>query len=408
MVTGLPTDDVDDAGRSPDLARAAARPAGGAGRGRRRHRSRTPSAAAAARGRRHRPRSVRAAAGRGRDRPDDAGARAAHRRAHRGRPGRRGAQHAARATSRPSLGARHAASSRSASSSPTPPTSCARRWPRSRATPSCARAVPTTRGAADTALAKVEAEAGRMSALVEDLLLLARLDSGRPLAREPVDLTRLLVEAVADARVLGPDHQWRLDAARGAGRGASATSSGCTRSSPTCSANARRHTPPAPPSPSRAPAPAASPVHDDGPGFPGDWSTARVRAVHPRRQRPHPRRPAAAGLGLVAGRGDRHRPRRHRRPVAAAPGRPASPSPCRPARPHSGLTVRPHGTPSRAHEGCGHGPLDHSGLAVPRFPDRGAKRQGLPAAATLRPPEPRDHPQAVGRSGSGAVANVRA
>ena len=52
-----------------------------------------------------------------------------------------------------------------------------------------------------TALAKVEEEAARMTALVEDLLLLARLDSGRPLAQEPVDLTRLLLEAVEDARV---------------------------------------------------------------------------------------------------------------------------------------------------------------------------------------------------------------
>ncbi|MCW2791473.1 MAG: ATPase, partial [Nocardioides sp.] len=50
-----------------------------------------------------------------------------------------------------------------------------------------------------TALDKVEEESGRMTALVEDLLLLARLDSGRPLDRQPVDLTRLLLEAVSDA-----------------------------------------------------------------------------------------------------------------------------------------------------------------------------------------------------------------
>ncbi|MCX6395885.1 MAG: HAMP domain-containing sensor histidine kinase [Propionibacteriales bacterium] len=61
-----------------------------------------------------------------------------------------------------------------------------------------------------TALNKVETEAGRMSALVEDLLLLARLDAGRPLVSDEVDLTRLLLEAVADARVLAPDHHWRL------------------------------------------------------------------------------------------------------------------------------------------------------------------------------------------------------
>ncbi|WP_104431212.1 sensor histidine kinase [Kineococcus xinjiangensis] len=61
------------------------------------------------------------------------------------------------------------------------------------------------------ALRRVEAEAVRMSGLVEDLLLLARLDAGRPLAREEVDLTMLLLDAVSDARVAGPDHRWRLD-----------------------------------------------------------------------------------------------------------------------------------------------------------------------------------------------------
>lgn len=62
-----------------------------------------------------------------------------------------------------------------------------------------------------TALAKVEEESGRMTSLVEDLLLLARLDSGRPLRSEPVDLTRVLVDAVSDARVLAPDHHWRIE-----------------------------------------------------------------------------------------------------------------------------------------------------------------------------------------------------
>ena len=60
------------------------------------------------------------------------------------------------------------------------------------------------------ALAKVEEESGRMAALVEDMLLLARLDQGRPLEREPVDLTKLLLEAVDDARVVAPDHTWHL------------------------------------------------------------------------------------------------------------------------------------------------------------------------------------------------------
>lgn len=52
---------------------------------------------------------------------------------------------------------------------------------------------------------RIEAEAGRMGGLVEDLLLLARLDEGRPLNRAPVDLADLAADAGADARVLDPD-----------------------------------------------------------------------------------------------------------------------------------------------------------------------------------------------------------
>ncbi len=61
------------------------------------------------------------------------------------------------------------------------------------------------------AMSKVEAEATRMSSLVEDLLLLARLDAGRPLARDDVDLTKLVLETVQDARVVGREHRWGLD-----------------------------------------------------------------------------------------------------------------------------------------------------------------------------------------------------
>ncbi len=61
------------------------------------------------------------------------------------------------------------------------------------------------------AMRRVESETARMTALVEDMLLLARLDSGRPLAVEPVDLSRLVIDAVSDAHVAAPDHHWRLD-----------------------------------------------------------------------------------------------------------------------------------------------------------------------------------------------------
>ncbi|MFD9129923.1 sensor histidine kinase, partial [Kitasatospora sp. NPDC059571] len=60
-------------------------------------------------------------------------------------------------------------------------------------------------------LERIDAEARRMGAIVEDLLLLARLDAGRPLADEEVDLTRLALDGAADARAAGPDHMWRLE-----------------------------------------------------------------------------------------------------------------------------------------------------------------------------------------------------
>ena len=61
------------------------------------------------------------------------------------------------------------------------------------------------------AMGRVESEAGRMTNLVEDLLLLARLDSGRPLERAPVDLTRLCADVISDAHAAGPDQHWTLD-----------------------------------------------------------------------------------------------------------------------------------------------------------------------------------------------------
>jgi two-component system OmpR family sensor kinase len=61
------------------------------------------------------------------------------------------------------------------------------------------------------ALRRVQSESARMTVLVDDLLLLARLDAGRPLEREPVDLSRLAIETTSDARVARSDHRWRLD-----------------------------------------------------------------------------------------------------------------------------------------------------------------------------------------------------
>ncbi|GAB3584248.1 HAMP domain-containing sensor histidine kinase [Leifsonia lichenia] len=59
-------------------------------------------------------------------------------------------------------------------------------------------------------LGRIESEATRMTSLVEDLLLLARLDEGRELDRDPVDLSMLLIDALSDAHAAGPDHTWSI------------------------------------------------------------------------------------------------------------------------------------------------------------------------------------------------------
>jgi two-component system OmpR family sensor kinase len=61
------------------------------------------------------------------------------------------------------------------------------------------------------ALSRVESESARMSELVDELLLLARLDAGRPLASEPVDMTRLVIDVTSDTRVAAGDHRWQLE-----------------------------------------------------------------------------------------------------------------------------------------------------------------------------------------------------
>jgi len=66
-------------------------------------------------------------------------------------------------------------------------------------------------GEIEHALRRVESESARMSVLVDELLLLAQLDAGRPLAQEPVDLTRLAIDATSDARVAAPTHRWLLE-----------------------------------------------------------------------------------------------------------------------------------------------------------------------------------------------------
>ena len=145
-----------------------------------------------------------------------------------------------------------------------------------------------------TALDKVETESARMTGLVEDLLLLARLDSGRPLERTPVDLSRLLLEAVNDARVVDPDHQWRLslpDAPLTVPGDEARLHQVVTN----LLTNARKYTP-AGSTVTVTGTASGFTVHDDGPGFPPDLAPrAFERFVRGDAART---RAGGAGLGL--------------------------------------------------------------------------------------------------------------
>src|SRR6266581_4841048 len=84
-----------------------------------------------------------------------------------------------------------------------------------------APAAPATAGGLtpddlDRIMQRVEKEAARMGLLVEDLLLLARLDQQRPLARQPIDLLSLAADAVHDARLLAPSRTIDLSVQPGA------------------------------------------------------------------------------------------------------------------------------------------------------------------------------------------------
>ena len=143
------------------------------------------------------------------------------------------------------------------------------------------------------ALSRVDAESARMSRLVDDLLLLARLDAGRPLAHEQVDLTRLAIDVTNDARVAGPRHRWVLDLPA-----EPVTVTGDQHRLHQVLANlltnARAHTPPGTTVTVRLiPASAGERgrrrrAHRQRrwPGNPGRVAGGRVGAVRPRRQRP--------------------------------------------------------------------------------------------------------------------------
>ncbi|MFD4685799.1 ATP-binding protein [Streptomyces sp. NPDC058461] len=122
------------------------------------------------------------------------------------------------------------------------------------------------------ALGRIESEAGRMTLLVEDLLLLARLDAGRPLRFGPADVVPLVVDTVSDARAAGPDHVWRLRLPDdGVPVAVSADPERLHQVLVNLLANARTHTPPGTTVTARVERRGpwvCVDVHDDGPGIP--------------------------------------------------------------------------------------------------------------------------------------------
>ncbi|MER6094710.1 HAMP domain-containing sensor histidine kinase [Streptomyces sp. NPDC001728] len=121
------------------------------------------------------------------------------------------------------------------------------------------------------ALGRIESEATRMTGLVEDLLLLARLDTGRPLSYGTTDLAPLVVDAVSDARAAGPEHHWSLELPEDGGNPVRADGARLHQVLVNLLANARTHTPPGTKVTARVRTGRDAmtvEVEDDGPGIP--------------------------------------------------------------------------------------------------------------------------------------------
>jgi len=122
------------------------------------------------------------------------------------------------------------------------------------------------------ALGRIEAESERMSALVQDLLLLARLDSEPTLDLQPTDLTEIVLNTVSDARAASADHTWALNLPEDVVMGR-ADANRLHQVVANLLANARTHTPPGTrveTALSRVAGWAVISVTDNGPGVPAE------------------------------------------------------------------------------------------------------------------------------------------
>jgi signal transduction histidine kinase len=142
---------------------------------------------------------------------------------------------------------------------------------------------------------RVNAESARMRSLVEDLLLLARLDEGRPLQSAEVDMAALVAEAVWDARAAGAGHHWQLELGLDAPALVLGDEARLHQVVANLLANARVHTPAGTTVTATVESTATAcviRVRDDGPGIPSDL----LPAVFERFTRADASRARAGGL----------------------------------------------------------------------------------------------------------------
>jgi two-component system OmpR family sensor kinase len=148
------------------------------------------------------------------------------------------------------------------------------------------------------AMRRTEAETVRMGTLIDDLLLLARLDQGRPLDRAPVDLGVLAVDAAADARVRAPER--RVTASVSEGVVVAGDEHRLRQVVANLVSNALVHTPPDAAIEARVRSDngrAVLEVHDDGPGMSPDVASHAFERFY-RADRSRSRQYGGSGLGL--------------------------------------------------------------------------------------------------------------
>jgi two-component system OmpR family sensor kinase len=150
----------------------------------------------------------------------------------------------------------------------------------------------------ERAMSGIERESHRMGLLVDDLLLLARLDQGRPLAQQQVDLGAVATDAVDAARALEPNRPIELQVADGLD--VTGDPERLRQVLDNLLANVRAHTPASTPATvrvSRDDGRAVIEVADEGPGL-SEEQAARVFERFYRADPSRARDSGGAGLGL--------------------------------------------------------------------------------------------------------------